>query len=79
VELRIPLFATLALMNSWVFNAKYPAWVHLMASLAAGSWFGGIVRISRVVELLEHYDRSKAYLEKRIADLTSKRGVTDLP
>lgn len=69
IELRLPLFATVALAIALVFNAKYLWWMHPLAGVVVGTWFGEVIRTLRVVEMLEHYDRSKADLEKRIAEL----------
>ncbi len=50
-------------------------WCPLRGLCHARSLVGGVIRISRIVELLEHYERSKAELEKRIVELKTTAGL----
>lgn len=50
-------------------------WCGLRGLCHARSLVGGVIRISRIVELLEHDERSKAELEKRIVELKTTAGL----
>jgi hypothetical protein len=73
-ELRWSVFLTIGCAYSWLLYPSSRDGINLRMAVAAtmGLWIGTAVRISRIVELLEHYARSKAYLENRIVELKSK-------